>query len=740
MTRVADALDGRFAVVWSNHDNVQEWTGGLNQPVVMLQHFNINGVPTTAQVVVPSSGDPWSDEPAISMAWDGTFVVAWKGVGGGPDDIGDVGIQIRMYDANAVPLGDHYHANALEDAYYYTPEIAIKPGMSDKSFVVVWAEYIMNQSNLNRQIFAQRFNGSGVKVGATNFQVNTYSTSVYTASYPDVDMADDGRFVVVWQGYSDESDYGVFGRRFDANGNAQGSDFQVNTTWVNMQERPRVAVAPNGNFVVVWQSYGTDGSGYGVYGQRYNAAGVKQGGEFLVNQHTQNYQNYPDVACDRSGNFTVIWQSYNNPDDPITQDYGIIARQYYANGTPASDEYVVNNPYLLHRGIGNQLSPAVSRRNGSGKWVAAWCGLRGISPDGGVQNVWHSQVNGSPLPSIVWSLWSPTSGTFGQGTVLTGDWTGRHSTSAGFYEPTSSCFFLRNSNTTGTTDIGLNYGPGNWKAVAGDWTNKGYDSVGLYSPSTATFYLKNSNTTGISDITFGFGAAGNTMVPIVGDWTNKGYDSVGLYDPATSAFYLRNSNTAGAADITFIFGTPGAGWLPIVGDWNGDGNDTIGLYDPATSTFHLRNSNSAGGDDVTFVYGTPGSWKPIAGDWTDKGYDTIGLYDYSTATFHLRNSNSAGSDDISYVYRCAIRVGWDGYGMQSGYTVCLCVTPGLDFTNARWISIGAIPAVNGQSLWYWDRCDTNGTPIPAGTWYIAGYVWNGSTATYNHASSAFVIS
>jgi hypothetical protein len=29
-----------------------------------------------------------------------------------------------------------------------------------------------------------------------------------------------------------------------------------------------------GNFVVTWSSYGQDGSGSGIYAQRYNAAGV----------------------------------------------------------------------------------------------------------------------------------------------------------------------------------------------------------------------------------------------------------------------------------------------------------------------------------------------------------------------------------------------------------------------------------------------------------------------------------
>ena len=41
-----------------------------------------------------------------------------------------------------------------------------------------------------------------------------------------------------------------------------------------------------GDFVVAWESQAEDGSNYGIYAQRYNAAGAAQGSEFLVNTYT----------------------------------------------------------------------------------------------------------------------------------------------------------------------------------------------------------------------------------------------------------------------------------------------------------------------------------------------------------------------------------------------------------------------------------------------------------------------
>jgi hypothetical protein len=44
----------------------------------------------------------------------------------------------------------------------------------------------------------------------------------------------------------------------------------VNTFSVDAQVSPSVAADAPGNFVVIWDSNLQDGSGYGVFGQRYS--------------------------------------------------------------------------------------------------------------------------------------------------------------------------------------------------------------------------------------------------------------------------------------------------------------------------------------------------------------------------------------------------------------------------------------------------------------------------------------
>ena len=59
---------------------------------------------------------------------------------------------------------------------------------------------------------------------------------------------------------------------YQAGGTPLGGAFEVNSTSKNAQRYSAVAMDAQGDFVVTWESRGQDGSGYGVYAQRYDYA------------------------------------------------------------------------------------------------------------------------------------------------------------------------------------------------------------------------------------------------------------------------------------------------------------------------------------------------------------------------------------------------------------------------------------------------------------------------------------
>ena len=164
-------------------------------------------------------------------------------------------------------------------------------------FVVVWASKGQNGSNWG--IYAQRYDAAGSTVGG-EFRVKVNIDAANDKEWPRSSVAafPNGGFVVMWDSWNqDGSGYGVYAQRYDAAGSTVGAEFKVNTYTANSQARPSVAAFPNGGFVVAWKVVNQDGSGWGIYAQRYDAAGTAVGAEFKVNTYTANEQWEPSVAA-----------------------------------------------------------------------------------------------------------------------------------------------------------------------------------------------------------------------------------------------------------------------------------------------------------------------------------------------------------------------------------------------------------------------------------------------------------
>jgi hypothetical protein len=225
---------------------------------------------------------------------------------------------------------------------------------------------------------------------------------------------------------------------------------------------------------------------------------------------------------------------------------------------------------------------------------------------------------------------------------------------------------LRNSLSTGMTNLRFTYGrPGDF-AVMGDWDGNGSATAGALrvAPDGVHFLwlLRNTNSAGPADITVMYGIADHRAVsvydvPIVGDWDGNGTDTPGVVRvrPQEMTFLLRNSSTSGAAEISFRYGRSG---FPVVGDWDGDGTDTPGvtvasLGEPGQKFWYLRNSNSAGPAEISLVYGN-GADIVISDDWDGDGKDTPGVVRRSPTPpgtrWLLRNSTTSGVADVRFDY------------------------------------------------------------------------------------------
>jgi hypothetical protein len=225
-------------------------------------------------------------------------------------------------------------------------------------FVVVWDSY--GQDGASRGVYAQRFDAAGDPDGI-EFRVNTHTTLAQGLSAAAGDAA--GEFVVAWTSYGqDGSGAGVFAQRYDAFGSALGGEFPVNSFTTGDQKGVKVATDPTGNFAVVWWSDGQDGSNPGVYTQRFDPSGSPIGVETRVNSFTTGFQWRHSVAADGAGNFVVAWSS----DLQDGSAEGIFARRLDATGSTVGSEIPVNQFTT-----GSQTTPSVAA-DAAGNFVVAW--------------------------------------------------------------------------------------------------------------------------------------------------------------------------------------------------------------------------------------------------------------------------------------------------------------------------------------------------------------------------------
>jgi hypothetical protein len=321
----------------------------------------------------------WQDHPSITSLPNGGFVVVWEsgcdpGLGisctGTPQDGSKLGVYGQRFDSNGNKVGSEFQVNTWTTYSQVKPSIT---SLSNGGFVVVWES--MEQDGSGDGVYGQRFDSNGNKVGS-EFQANT--STMGEQESPSITSLPNGGFVVVWYGDGqDWSDTGVYGQRFDSNGNKVGSEFQVNTWTTDWQEYPSITSLSNGGFVVVWESYGQDGSGDGVYGQRFDSNGNKVGSEFRVNTWTTDYQEAPSITSLSNGGFVVVWDSgcsgssCTNPQDG--SGYGAYGQWFDSDGDKVGSEFRVNT------------------------WTTDWQENPSITslPNGGFVVVWQSGCSGS---------------------------------------------------------------------------------------------------------------------------------------------------------------------------------------------------------------------------------------------------------------------------------------------------------------------------------------------------------
>ncbi|RYD94731.1 MAG: hypothetical protein EOP61_21110, partial [Sphingomonadales bacterium] len=160
-------------------------------------------------------------------------------------------------------------------------------------------------------------------------------------SYPQVAALAGGGHVVTWTAIGADVDglaHEVYVQRYDAAGEKLGAAILVENNFSYGQSLPTVAALGDGGFLLVWQGYHADGSGLGLFGQRYDADGAKTGDEIIVNANGFLEPHDASVTVLANGGFAVSWTANALTDGT----YDIWARVFDAQGAPVGPDFFVN--------------------------------------------------------------------------------------------------------------------------------------------------------------------------------------------------------------------------------------------------------------------------------------------------------------------------------------------------------------------------------------------------------------
>ncbi len=319
--------------------------------------------------IVNTQQNDIQNDPALARLSGGGYVVTWVDTGFASDGSFD-SVRAQVYDASGNKVGTEILVNTLTASRQWQPAVSGLPG---GGFAVTWTDD-SNQGGDNNlaSIAMQIFSAGGAKVGS---QILVNSTTSQNQLNPTMATLTDGRLLVAWVDSSltgaDTSGAAVRAQLFDAAGIKIGGEFLVNTSTPNGQAEPIVAALPGGRFVIAWDdSSGLGGDiGSSIKAQMFNADGSKAGGEVLVNTIVAGPQNSSALDAAADGSFLVAWRSVSA--DKIT----INAQLFDAAGAKSGGEFVV--------ATGTVTQPRVAARP-EGGYIVTFSQTSALDPTTGV--------------------------------------------------------------------------------------------------------------------------------------------------------------------------------------------------------------------------------------------------------------------------------------------------------------------------------------------------------------------
>ena len=274
--------DGTFLLAWDVLNEV-EGSSGLTESAL---RYRLDGTVKPDIFRVRSVPDDFCSTQDILLRQDGTSFYSWTGQ--------DQHVYVQCCDSTGkTRYGAVKACSDTLGSSCGNPSIGVAP---DGGFTVAWSNW---GGHVDRELIVRAFDANGEP------RTQDVSAGANYALYPAVTSGPAGDFNVFWK----VAGYRVEGRHF--NGNAvPGDSIHAFSDMATCVVTPRAASNSAGSAVVVWQGDPDfEGEQTDVCGRRCSADGLPLGPVIRVNEFPSEDYSYtqPRVAVAGDGGFMVVW-------------------------------------------------------------------------------------------------------------------------------------------------------------------------------------------------------------------------------------------------------------------------------------------------------------------------------------------------------------------------------------------------------------------------------------------------
>ncbi len=302
--------DGGYVSAWTSSFQDGDNFG------VFARRFSADGSPIFGEIQLASSTVGAQHlvnlTPLGGVYGAGSFVAVWSDNHGTANE----DIRLRIIDSNFNTVGTEISVNTYTTGRQDFPTVT---RLANGSFVVAWMS--LDQDGDSWGVYQRRYDASGTALDTTESQIA--ATTVRQQGYVSLAALGTG-YVATWINQRVDGQFDINFRRFDANGNAIDATDRTASISSTTEAYPAVLQLNNGGFLISWSSNNTSGSGFDVIAQRYDANGNAVGTNFIVNstilgdQNLLGWRSNPLTQLS-DGSIVFVWTDGNTPTTSETQ-------------------------------------------------------------------------------------------------------------------------------------------------------------------------------------------------------------------------------------------------------------------------------------------------------------------------------------------------------------------------------------------------------------------------------------